>query len=101
MNSLGFIYSTIRLAADPSCSANLQQAVVAIDAVLTSGNGWVKKTLKGLFGVADLSHDEDFASLITVSPLIDLLCFDLLWFLTCPLAPAWCLASEELGRRGW
>jgi hypothetical protein len=66
--SLDSICSTIRLAADPSCSANLQQAVLAIDAVLTSGNGWLKKTLKGLFGVADLSHDEDFASLITVSP---------------------------------
>ena len=63
----------IRQAADPKCSAHLENSIKTIDAILLRGNDPVnmalKRRLKGLFGVADLEHDEDFASLIEVRPL--------------------------------
>lgn len=59
---------TIRLAADPTCSANLQKAIGVIDGILATKNRPAIKILKSLFGVGDLEHDEDFASLIS-SPL--------------------------------
>jgi hypothetical protein len=69
---------TIRLAADSTCVANLEKAIGAIDAILATGNRFVIKTLKSLFGVADLEHDEDFASLISVSLTQALLCVSVL-----------------------
>jgi hypothetical protein len=54
----------IRNAADPNCSSHLTYSTGVIDSILLSG--YFKKQLKGLFGLADLEHDEDFASLITV-----------------------------------
>lgn len=60
----------IRQAADPKCSAHLENSIQTIDAILLRGDDPVSKTLKrrlkGLFGLADLEHDEDFASLIEV-----------------------------------
>ncbi|KXN80843.1 putative serine protease EDA2 [Leucoagaricus sp. SymC.cos] len=53
----------IRKAADPKCSAHLENSVAVIDTILLSG--LFKKQLKGLFGLADLKHDDDFASLIS------------------------------------
>lgn len=91
---------TIRLAADPTCSAKLQQAVLAIDAILTSGKPYLIHALKGLFGVAELKHGEDFASLITVRLnlliVVHLTRFDSFQWNTM-IAPPGCLASEELG----
>ncbi|KAI0695544.1 peptidase S28 [Cytidiella melzeri] len=61
----------IRQAADPKCSAHLENAVGTIDGILAQEGpiGIVMKNrLKGLFGVAELEHDEDFVSLLT-SPL--------------------------------
>ncbi|OCH91247.1 peptidase S28 [Obba rivulosa] len=56
----------IRRAANPECSHNLEIAIEAIDRTLSipvlGGH------LKGLFGLAELEHDEDFVSLIE-SPL--------------------------------
>ncbi|KAI0755028.1 peptidase S28 [Daedaleopsis nitida] len=56
----------IRRAADIKCSGNLQLSIGIIDSML--GNPLTRKSIKALFGVAALEHDEDFASLIE-SPL--------------------------------
>ena len=55
----------IRQAADPKCSSHLEKSIVTIDTLLNfpqSAHG-----LKALFGLKDLQHDEDFASLLEVS----------------------------------
>ncbi|KAK1227719.1 Serine carboxypeptidase S28 [Marasmius sp. AFHP31] len=57
----------IRLAANATCSRNLVGSVNRIDAILEQG-GSQSKTLKAQFGITTLTHDDDFASLIT-SPL--------------------------------
>jgi hypothetical protein len=57
---------TIRISADQSCMARLESAISHIDAILATGNRFAIRTLKSLFGVQDLEHDEDFASLISV-----------------------------------
>ena len=53
----------IRQAADPKCSAHLENAVRTVDAILLRGDDAFSKTLKrhlkGLFGVAELEHDEN------------------------------------------
>jgi hypothetical protein len=54
----------IRNAADPTCSSHLVNSIGTIDVILLTGV--FKKQLKGLFGLADLEHDDDFASLISV-----------------------------------
>lgn len=59
----------IRNAADPKCAAHLEKSIQAIDRVLSVPQNAVKRRLKGLFGVADLEHDEDFVSLIEVCSL--------------------------------
>ncbi|KAJ7464832.1 serine carboxypeptidase S28-domain-containing protein [Mycena galericulata] len=56
----------IRNAADPICSQHLQNSIKTVDAILS--NGRLKGPLKRLFGLSDLRHDEDFASVIE-SPL--------------------------------
>ncbi|KAJ7758085.1 serine carboxypeptidase S28-domain-containing protein [Mycena maculata] len=56
----------IRNAADPICSGHLENSIKTIDGILE--NGRFKGTLKRLFGLQDLRHDEDFASVIE-SPL--------------------------------
>ena len=57
----------IRNAADPKCAAHLEKSIKTIDGILFHAPSPARRRLKGLFGVADLSHDEDFASLIEVS----------------------------------
>ncbi len=57
----------IRNAADPKCSAHLEKSIKTIDSLLAIPQ--LKRQLKGLFGLADLEHDEDFASLIEVNRL--------------------------------
>ena len=54
----------IRRAADPTCSQHLVNSIKTIDHILEKGH--FKKTLKGLFGLADLEHDEDFVSVLEV-----------------------------------
>lgn len=54
----------IRNAADPKCSAHLENSIKTIDAILS--NGRLKGPLKRLFGLEDLRHDDDFASVIEV-----------------------------------
>jgi hypothetical protein len=64
----------IRQAADPKCSSHLENVVQTIDSILMREGkvaDVLKKHLKGLFGVADLEHDEDFVALIqarTIQP---------------------------------
>jgi hypothetical protein len=73
----------IRKAADPICSSNLEHSVDYIDSILPIRG--LKTILKGLFGLATLEHDEDFASVISVSSVlatitrIDSMCQIMLW----------------------
>lgn len=61
----------IRGAADPKCVSHLENSVNIIDTILLTGI--FKKQLKGLFGLADLAHDDDFASTISVCTAISFL----------------------------
>lgn len=60
----------IRQAADFKCSQHLENSIQTIDAILLRGDDPVskalKRRLKGLFGLAGLEHDEDFASMLEV-----------------------------------
>lgn len=59
----------IRTAADPKCSAHLENTIETIDGILAREDRiglFLKQRLKALFGVADLEHDDDFASLVEV-----------------------------------
>ncbi|KAJ6508343.1 serine carboxypeptidase S28-domain-containing protein [Mycena sanguinolenta] len=56
----------IRKAADPVCSGHLENSIKTIDAILS--NGRLARPLKALFGLQDLRHNDDFASVIE-SPL--------------------------------
>ena len=62
----------IRLAADAKCSANLVHSIALIDTLLKVP---VARTqIKSLFGLANLTHDVDFVSLISVRvPLFPLI----------------------------
>ena len=53
----------IRQAAEPKCADHLQKSIETIDDILGKP---FSKTLKGLFGLRGLQHDEDFAALIAV-----------------------------------
>jgi hypothetical protein len=53
----------IRLAAEPKCAGHLEKSIETIDNILGKP---FSKTLKGLFGLAGLHRDEDFAALIAV-----------------------------------
>src|SRR5882762_2796828 len=57
----------IRKAADPKCSSHLQNSIFTIDTILAIPR--MNKMLKGLFGLADLQHDEDFVSVLGVRSL--------------------------------
>jgi hypothetical protein len=57
----------IREAADPKCSDHIVNSISSIDNILTSAPSFFKRQLKSLFGLADLEHDEDFASILDVS----------------------------------
>jgi hypothetical protein len=57
----------IRNAADPKCSNHLVNSISTIDDILCNSPSLVKRQLKNLFGLADLEHDEDFASVLEVS----------------------------------
>lgn len=54
----------IRRAADPQCSRRLESAIEVIDALLMTTH--FRKPVKALFGLADLEHDDDFASMLEV-----------------------------------
>ncbi|KAH0585852.1 hypothetical protein H2248_007139 [Termitomyces sp. 'cryptogamus'] len=56
----------IRRAADSKCSGDLQQSITTIDDTLDMP--FFRGLLKGLFGLQDLEHDDDFVSLLS-SPL--------------------------------
>ena len=58
-------FEIIRQAAEPECSSSLQNAIETIDTLLNIP--FLRRFLKGLFGLADLEHDDDFVSLLTVS----------------------------------
>jgi hypothetical protein len=55
----------IRKAADPKCSSHLENSISSIDAILAIPR--MSIMLKGLFGLANLQHDEDFVSVLEVS----------------------------------
>jgi hypothetical protein len=57
----------IREAADSTCSDHLVNSISSIDNILINAPSFFKRQLKNLFGLADLEHDEDFASVLEVS----------------------------------
>jgi len=59
-------FDVIRLSADPVCSAHIQNAISTVDSLL--GIGLFKNLVKRLFGLRDLKHDGDFASVL-MTPL--------------------------------
>lgn len=54
----------IRTAADPKCSRRLQEAIKTIDLLLETP--LTARLIKSEFGLQDLEHNEDFASLLQV-----------------------------------
>ena len=57
----------IREAADPKCSNHLVNSISTIDDILLGNSpSFVKRQLKNLFGLGELEHDEDFASVLEV-----------------------------------
>lgn len=54
----------VRRAADLKCSGNIQLTVEIVDSLLA--NPVTGRPIKGLFGLADLEHNEDFMSLLEV-----------------------------------
>jgi len=56
----------IRRAAEPECSSNIQTSIETVDVVLSIPH--LRIALKQLFGLGELEHDDDFASLLE-SPL--------------------------------
>ena len=54
----------IRDAAEPKCSSHIVKSIATIDSILQQGR--FKRQLKGLFGLADLEHDEDFVAVLEV-----------------------------------
>ncbi|KAF7299748.1 hypothetical protein HMN09_00980700 [Mycena chlorophos] len=51
----------IRTYADPVCSAHLQNAISTVDKLLGTK---LRRPLKALFGLGNLTHDDDFASVL-------------------------------------
>lgn len=58
-------YEVIRKAADPTCSAHIENAITTIDTLLQIP--YLKDVVKALFGLRELEHDDDFASILEVS----------------------------------
>lgn len=58
-------YEVIRKAADPTCSAHIENAIMTIDTLLQIP--YLKDAVKGLFGLRELEQDDDFASVLEVS----------------------------------
>ena len=56
----------IREAADSTCSDHLVKSISSIDNILINAPSFLKRQLKNLFGLGDLEHDEDFASVLEV-----------------------------------
>ncbi|KAG9314743.1 serine carboxypeptidase S28-domain-containing protein [Chiua virens] len=55
-------YDIIREAADPACSAHIENTVKTVDTLLQLP--FLKSFLKGLFGLHGLEHDDDFVSVL-------------------------------------
>jgi hypothetical protein len=84
----------IRQAADPKCSHHLEKSIETIDSLLNYPSTASK--IKGLFGLKDLKHDEDFVSLLEVF----ILCFSsILYQLTLNQRVRWVLGKNEYGTR--
>lgn len=59
-------YDIIRQFASADCVRQLETAVEELDSFLTSSNT-AKQAIKTLYGVPNVTHDADVASLLTVS----------------------------------
>jgi len=62
----------IRKAADPECSKHIVNSIKTIDYILSNSAEFIKRRLKALFGLAELEHDADFASVLEVCGLCNL-----------------------------
>jgi len=56
----------IRKAADPKCSEHIVNSIKTIDYILSNSAEFIKRRLKALFGLSELEHDADFASVLEV-----------------------------------
>lgn len=89
------------MAMDPTCAANLQSAIATIDNILTHPEPTgpiLRKTLKKLFGLDGLEHDEDFASILSVREASLVKLSTLLRVVTSPESSG-VMAGQELGPR--
>ena len=89
----------IREAADPKCSDHIVNSISTIDDILANAPSFFKRQLKNLFGLGDLEHDEDFASILEVS------CYSSYTIRTTSTkylaGSARRMASQMLGSQGW
>ena len=58
-------YEVIRRVANSECRSRLEAAVLQIDSIIAEGKH--TQALKTLFGLQNITHDEDFVSTIAVS----------------------------------
>ena len=59
----------IRQAADKRCSRNIERTIKTIDHLLETP---LRKSIKQLFGLGELEHDDDFMSLLSVRSVLPL-----------------------------
>ena len=51
-----------------NCSADIQKVVDHVDKTLLLGQSKDKQSLKDLFGLGGVAHDDDFASALQIGP---------------------------------
>lgn len=57
-------FDLIRQVAESKCSRHIQKSIATVDRLLS--NRRLARPLKALFGLADLEHNDDFASILEV-----------------------------------
>lgn len=88
-------YDIIRQFADPDCVKQIEITIEEVDDLLS--NPATAQTIKGLFGLHNVTHIQDFASLLSVSAEVCTAIQHLKLLLL--LGISWCLAGQKLGSR--
>ena len=55
-------FEPIRQFMPKNCSADVQAVIEYVDSVMDTGNQTAIRTMKEIFGLEDLQHDDDFAA---------------------------------------
>lgn len=87
-------FDLIRQAAEERCSYHIQKTIATVDKLLS--NRLSARPLKALFGLSDLEHNDDFASLLEVC-----LCVTVKVVAEICTGSPWILASQVLGPEVW